>query len=271
MVYASNSEMFFNNTYESLGPGLLRITYNAQNGRIDEFRLAFYNKNSDAGNDNVYKMLTDAEGTYVNCVTDVRYEGKYILANGVKGYINLSGLDIGSSYDRLLEDCRGDKYTQEYSENVYFTWDFYKGIYFYDNICELDLSVLEKEFSWNEGKDTAELSSLLAYNEYGFKADDGSEQTLEVRIANDNMCGFSVFSNYISPVGTDAYKIDGKTMIVIGSCMYKDEWHAYAAELTFSENKLTAVFYLYDENEELTFDNSGKTALYTLTFDCTAV
>lgn len=264
--------MFFNNTNESLGPGLLRITYNAENYSIEDYKLAFYSKNSDIADEYIYTQLTDEEGAYSDCVTNVRYDGKFILADGVAGFINLYGLEIGGSYDTLLEECQNDEYMKEYGENAYFNWDFYKGIYFYDEVTELDLSILEKDFSWNEGKDLTQLQSLLVYNEYAFTADDGSDRTLEVRIVDDNMCGLMLFTDYLSPMGTDDYRIDGNTLYVVSNgCCYNEVWHSYLAQLDFNGDKLTATFYLYGEDEEVTLDNyADKTPLQTLAFDCTA-
>ena len=177
-----------------------------------------------------------------------------------------------SNYDDLLNQCINDEYIREYAEGVYCTSDFFKRIYFYDDVRKIDLTLLdEKEYSWTDGKDTAELENLLTSNTYAFIGNDGEEYELLINLSSSSLSGLSVFSYYFTAVGTDEYKIEQNTLYVIGSVLYNGGWYSYMAELTFNRTKLDAIFNLYDENEKLTFDNyKSKTVLDTLELDCTA-
>ncbi len=150
LVFIQSGELFFNSSYESLSPGLILVTYNADNRQVGDVKLAFYNPYmGDEASELIFEKLTAPDGFYVNCVENVRYEGKYIVADAIEQYISFNSLSLGY-YDDLLNNCINDEYIEEYSEGVYCDSEFFKRIYFYDDVREIDLTLLEKEYSWDD-------------------------------------------------------------------------------------------------------------------------
>lgn len=155
MIYTNYSELFFNrNSFDSMGPGLILVTYNADNRIVGNIKLAFsytfphaegeimFDEEITAG---IYEKLTRTDNLYATSVENVRYEGKCVLADGIERYIsNHIGHFHFNNYEEALNDCNTNEYIKKYSEGVYINSDKTMRVFFYDDVHEMDLTEFER-------------------------------------------------------------------------------------------------------------------------------